>query len=170
MVSVPLRTITFFVASDVSFAAIVCVAAISTTSVTPMNEVLIAALPPPNAVATAWTLKMVPSVVAAADIVIVPLKTYIPGAVPSKLYEAMASARPVILVAEGEAAEIVREYQAGIVVRPGDTSGLLRALSTLGSQPALRQRFGANGRRAAELSFDREQIAARFINHLENHL
>jgi hypothetical protein len=34
-----------------------------------------------------------PALIAAADIVLVPLKMYIPGAVPSKLYEAMASRR-----------------------------------------------------------------------------
>ena len=112
----------------------------------------------------------IPSFIAAADIVIVPLKTYIPGAVPSKLYEAMASSRPVVLVAEGEAAEIVREHQAGLVVKPGDVSGLVQALSSLCSQSSLRQTLGVNGRRAAELSFDRAQIAARFIKHLERSL
>ena len=112
----------------------------------------------------------IPSLVAAADIVIVPLKTYIPGAVPSKLYEAMASGRPVILVAEGEAAEIVGAYQAGLIVKPGDIGGLVKALRALGSKPSLRQMLGHKGRRAAELSFDRSQIAARFIKHLENNL
>jgi glycosyltransferase involved in cell wall biosynthesis len=34
-----------------------------------------------------------PALIAAADIVLVPLKMYIPGAVPSKLYEATASRR-----------------------------------------------------------------------------
>ena len=61
-----------------------------------------------------------PDLLAAADVVLVTLKMHIPGAVPSKLYEAMASGRPVVLVASGEAAEIVREHRAGIVVEPGN--------------------------------------------------
>ena len=111
-----------------------------------------------------------PALIAAADIVLVPLKMYIPGAVPSKLYEAMASGRAVVLIADGEAAEIVREHQAGIVVRPGDIQGLIEALRTLHEQPALRQTLGENGRRAAEQYFDRKKIVTRFIEHLEANL
>jgi glycosyltransferase involved in cell wall biosynthesis len=111
-----------------------------------------------------------PSIVAAADIVLVPLKTYIPGAVPSKLYEAMASGRPGVLVADGEAADIVLTHKTGLVVKPGNVSKLVEALCTLCSQPALRQKMGANGRRAAEQFFDRSQIANGFIRHLETNL
>jgi len=111
-----------------------------------------------------------PSIVAAADIILVTLKMYIPGAVPSKLYEAMASGRPVVLVAEGEAADIVENHQAGIVVKPGDISGLAQALQKLHAQPALRQTLGENGRRAAIQFFDREKIAKRFIAYLETGL
>lgn len=112
----------------------------------------------------------IPSLIAAADIVLVPLKMYLPGAVPSKLYEAMASERPVVLIAEGEAAEIVRQHQAGLVVKPDDITGLVQALRMLSSQPSLRKTLGVNGRRAAEQHFDRTQIATRFITHLENYL
>jgi glycosyltransferase involved in cell wall biosynthesis len=108
-----------------------------------------------------------PEVVASADLVLVTLKMHIPGAVPSKLYEAMASGRPVVLVAEGEAAEIVERFNAGIVVPPGDIQGLARAIRTLCASPELRTELGANGRRAAEEEFDREHIVARFISHLE---
>src|SRR5262249_44335074 len=93
--------------------------------------------------------KELPAIVAAADIIMVTLKMFIPGAVPSKLYEAMSSGRPVILVAEGEAASIVRDHQAGIVVKPDDIPGLIEAVRTLHQQPALRQTLGENGRRAA---------------------
>lgn len=111
-----------------------------------------------------------PAIVAAADIVLITLKGYIPGAVPSKLYEAMASARPVVLVASGEAADIVRTHNAGIVVEPGDIVGLTRALLTLCGDPALRSELGANGRRVAEESFSRAKIATAFIQHLESSL
>jgi glycosyltransferase involved in cell wall biosynthesis len=112
----------------------------------------------------------IPSLLAAADIVVVPLKTYIPGAVPSKLYEAMASARPVVLIAKGEAADIVHDHSAGIVVDPGDTDGLVEALRLLRDQPSLRRSLGENGRCAAERCFDRADIARRFIDHLEANL
>ena len=111
----------------------------------------------------------VPAAVAAADIVLVTLKVYIPGAVPSKLYEAMAAGRPVVLVADGEAAEIVRTHNAGLVVRPGDTEGLVKAVCTLRDRADLRREMGASGRKAAEEQFDSARIANSYIDFLEEH-
>jgi colanic acid biosynthesis glycosyl transferase WcaI len=109
----------------------------------------------------------IPALVASADIVLVVLKMHIPGAVPSKLYEAMASGRPVILVADAEAAEIVRSHNTGIVVEPGDIAGLAEAIQRLAASPTLREELGANGRRTAEQFYDRAKIANDFVNHLE---
>lgn len=108
-----------------------------------------------------------PPLLASADILLVPLGMSIPGAVPSKLYEAMASGRAVVLVATGEAAAIVREHDAGLVVDPGDVAGLAAALRTLRDDPVRRRTLGENGRRAAVQFFDRSRIAARFIDTLE---
>jgi colanic acid biosynthesis glycosyl transferase WcaI len=114
--------------------------------------------------------KEIPVLIAGCDIVLVPLTSYLLGAVPSKLYEAMASGRPVILVASGEAAQIVDEHQAGITVEPGDTKGLVQALKTLLAQPQLRRTLGENGRHAAEQHFDRETIVSRFREFLKQKL
>ena len=111
-----------------------------------------------------------PEIVASADVVLVTLKMHIPGAVPSKLYEAMASGQPLVLVAEGEAAEIVERFHAGIVVPPGDIQALALAIRTLCESPQLRTELGSNGRRAAEDHFDRDKIVARFISDLEEAL
>lgn len=108
-----------------------------------------------------------PALMASADLAIVPLKLRLPGAVPSKLYEAMGSGAPVVLVADGESASIVNETGAGIVVAPGDVGGLARALKSLASDAALRRRMGAAGRAAAEQRFSRRSIAERFIARLE---
>lgn len=110
--------------------------------------------------------EQMPAVVASGDIALVPLKHYLPGAVPSKLYEAMGSQVPVLLIAEGEAAQIVHEEQAGIVVRPGDADGIVAALSRLASDGAARAQMGAAGRRAALARFDRHTIVDRFIDYL----
>ncbi|HEV7591168.1 MAG TPA: glycosyltransferase family 4 protein [Longimicrobium sp.] len=109
----------------------------------------------------------VPGLLAAADVVLVPLATTLPGAVPSKLYEAMASGRPVLVAATGETAEIVRDADAGVVVSPGDPPRLAEALRTLAGDPGLRARLGANGRRAAEARFGRPAICGAFIDLLE---
>jgi glycosyltransferase involved in cell wall biosynthesis len=109
----------------------------------------------------------VPAFLSAADAVLVTLKGQITGAVPSKLYEAMGSGRPVILVAEGEAAEIVTRHEAGIVVQPGDTQALVKAFTFLRDNPDLRFRMGNNGRAAVKVHFNRAVIASNFINHLE---
>jgi glycosyltransferase involved in cell wall biosynthesis len=108
-----------------------------------------------------------PSVLASADIVVVPLVSHIPGAVPSKLYEAMASGKPVVLMAEGEAASLVRECRAGLVVPPCDEEALRKALTQLEHDPELRRTLGANGRVAAVERFDRTRISEEFVSFLE---
>jgi colanic acid biosynthesis glycosyl transferase WcaI len=109
-------------------------------------------------------------ILASSDIALVPLKTYIPGAVPSKLYEAMASALPVILVAEGEPTDILDESHAGISISPGKVEGIAQALRKLTMDKELRKRLGRNGRLAVRERFDRQRIVADFLHFLEeNH-
>jgi len=109
-----------------------------------------------------------PKIVAAADAVIVPLAKHIPGAVPSKLYEAMASGRPLVLVAGGEAAELVNRYQAGIVIPPGREQSLAPAIRRLRVEQGLAAQFSKNARCAAVKHFDRKRIAEVFIKKLES--
>jgi glycosyltransferase involved in cell wall biosynthesis len=103
-----------------------------------------------------------------ADILIVPLVRYLRGAVPSKLYEAMATGRPVVVVAEGEAARIVQQHQAGLAVTPWDAEGLADALRRLAGDHALREHLGGNGRAAVERHFDRRRIGEEFVRFLES--
>ena len=109
-----------------------------------------------------------PELWAAADLIVVPLGMHIPGAVPSKLYEAMACGRPIILIARGEAAEVVERYKAGIVVAPGEVSKLVRAIRALRRNPDLGSTLSRNARIAAVEHFDRRDIAQAFIQFAES--
>ena len=109
----------------------------------------------------------VPSLLASTDIALVTLRNRLPGAVPSKIYEAMGSAIPIVLVAEGEAADIVSEAQAGTVVSPGNVESLANAIRYLALTAEERDRIGRNGRDAAVKMFNRQSIAAAFIDSLE---
>lgn len=112
----------------------------------------------------------IPALLAAADVVVVPLKGNLPGAVPSKLYEAMASRRPTVLVATGESVDLLRRHEAGIAVNPGDLPRLVEALRALQASPRLRQTYGEKGREAVENHFDRRVIVNRFLDFLEENL
>ncbi len=111
-----------------------------------------------------------PELLASADIAIACLGRTLLGAVPSKIYEAMGAGRPLVLVAEGEPAEIVRRAGAGLTVAPGDVAGLAAALRRLAENPDERRGMGRRGRRAAESRFDRQRICDRFIDLLEERL
>lgn len=98
-----------------------------------------------------------------ADAIIVPLKTQLTGAVPSKLYEAMAMGKPVILIAASEAAQIVNEADCGLVIQPGDIEGLIVAIQDLISDPIKAKRLGENARQAAVQKYNRAAIINRFF-------
>lgn len=79
------------------------------------------------------------------------------------MLEALASGVPVVVSALGTGLdEVVRASDAGIVVPPGDPAALAKAITTLLSDPAERERLGRNGRAA----FARRYTAARMADDL----
>ncbi len=103
----------------------------------------------------------IPALLAAADAAVISLGMNIPGAVPSKIYEAMASSLPILLIAEGEPARRVEAAGCGRSSKPGDAEGLRRNFESIASDEALRKRLGIAGRLAAESTYDRTTIARR---------
>lgn len=106
----------------------------------------------------------IPEVVAAADVYAVTLRDLplFRGAVPSKLYEAMSAAKPVVLAAYGEAPDLLAEADAGLSVPPEDAPAFAEAVERLMEDPELCRRLGANGRRLVEDRYDREKLVDRF--------
>jgi glycosyltransferase involved in cell wall biosynthesis len=90
-------------------------------------------------------------------------------AVPSKIIGIMAAGIPVIALvpAESEIAYIVKEENCGIVVKPGDSAGLLNAINVLKSNEELRVLLGSNGRKAFENKYTSTIIAGKYLALIE---
>lgn len=102
----------------------------------------------------------IPALLGAADIALITLGMPILGAVPSKIYEAMAASLPILLVADGEPSRRVEAAKAGLTVVPGDRASLRTAFVRLATDVGLRARLGGGGRRASEQLYDRRAIAS----------
>ncbi len=89
----------------------------------------------------------VPGLLAAADICLVPLRDVPLFAtfIPSKMFEYLAAAKPVIGSVAGETAQILREAGA-VVVPPEDSAALAFAIGELAADPARRAAMGRQGR------------------------
>lgn len=67
-----------------------------------------------------------------SSVALVPLKTKnMKDSVPTKLYESLAFGCPTLLVAAGDACDILDESHCGIHVNPGDDEGLINAANQL---------------------------------------
>jgi glycosyltransferase involved in cell wall biosynthesis len=111
----------------------------------------------------------IPEFISAADACIVPLKKkpLFTGALPSKMFDAWACSRPVLLAVDGEARRVLEEAQGGVFVEPEDAEALARAIVRLAKDRSLARRLGANGRRYAERHFSRRAQAERLAHLLE---
>lgn len=103
----------------------------------------------------------IPALLAVSSVAFHVLKFSILGAVPSKIYEAMASGLPILFAGGGEGARRVQKAGAGLVVPYGDVRGLEKAVRRLAADAALRQELGSAGRQAAEQLYSRKAIARR---------
>jgi len=111
-----------------------------------------------------------PSIWASADIALIALKKHIPGSVPSKLYEAMSSSVPIALIAEGEAADIVKNSKCGKAVSPGEIDSLEEVIDLFYNNYKIRNEYGHNGRISVSTDFNRNSILKNFSNYLESNV
>lgn len=109
-----------------------------------------------------------PEVFASFDVSVVPLRKLevFKGVLPSKLFEAMAAGRPVIVSIDGEVRDIVEHANGGIYVDPERPDLMAQAILSLYHDPAARQSMGRNARNYVLEHFDRENIATRFERSL----
>ncbi|HXH06591.1 MAG TPA: sugar transferase [Vicinamibacterales bacterium] len=88
-------------------------------------------------------------------------------AVPSKMFEFMACARPLILGVGGEAKAIVTRAGAGLCIEPGSVDDLVRAVERLHADPSLRSALGRNGREFVVRHYSRREKALQGLAILE---
>jgi glycosyltransferase involved in cell wall biosynthesis len=103
---------------------------------------------------------------------LIPLIKNIYGAVPSKIYEAMASGLPILFSGEGEGAKIIKRVEAGWVNDPRNWEQIKRNISLfLEMDQNEFMQLRENNRKVASLQFDRnKQIEAlsRFLEERMN--
>ncbi len=114
--------------------------------------------------------KEMPEAVAACDAYIVPLKKneLFLGAVPSKLFEPLAMAKPILLGVDGEARELfIHQGNAGLFNEPENSKELASNILELYRDKDLRNQLGENGKAYIKQHFDRKKIASAFYDKLK---
>ncbi len=103
-----------------------------------------------------------PAYLSAADCTIVPLRDQpvFRGALPSKMFEAWACARPVVLSAAGEAVDVLNDAGGGIAVPPERPPALAEAVAYLAQHPDEAQKMGRLGCEYVRRNYSRQEQAA----------
>jgi len=114
-------------------------------------------------------LKM-PEILKAVDLSLVPLKNIelFRGALPSKMFEALAMKKPLLLGVEGEAKDLfIEQGNAGLAFKPENAEDLVKNTLQLFNNKTEVSAFGENGRNYVEANFNRDTIAEKFYNFLK---
>lgn len=111
-----------------------------------------------------WPKSDMPDLLEAADVCLVTLRDLpvFHRALPSKMYEAMAMSRPLVVSAKGLAAELVTKAGCGMAVAPEDPRALAEAVRDLCQDPNKAEIFGRKGRDFVGIHFSRQAIAKRW--------
>ena len=104
----------------------------------------------------------------AADAVLVPLRDrpLFRGAVPTKMFDAWACQRPVVLSVRGEAQGIAEEMGGGIAVEPENAQQIANAILRLKRDPAECATMGQRGYAAVVERFSRDALARELEREL----
>jgi glycosyltransferase involved in cell wall biosynthesis len=108
----------------------------------------------------------------AADVALIPLRKLeiFKGALPSKMFDAWACERPVLLSVDGEARQVMERAGGGTFIPPEDPNALADSLSWLKMAVDDRQRMGQAGRRYTVENYSRQSQAAMLVEILEETL
>lgn len=109
----------------------------------------------------------IPDVLETAAIGVAPLKgtPTLEYAVPTKAYEYMAAATPVVATGQGEIERLVEESESGVVA-DNDPTDVAETFERLLTDADLRRELGENGREHIRAHYDRRSIAHQLSESL----
>lgn len=110
----------------------------------------------------------IPDFIAASDLVAVVLKrmALFEKVIPSKIFEIMGCARPILLAVAGEAQRIMEASGAGYIAPPEDVDAIVAQIRQAKANPEQAQARGKSGRAYVQEHFDRRRLALRFLDDL----
>lgn len=87
---------------------------------------------------------------------------------PNKIFDAMASGRPVLCAIDGVARELVEDAQAGYFVEPENPDDFADKIVRLANEPDERELMGERGRAYVEQHFGRDSLAQKYLDILKD--
>ena len=107
----------------------------------------------------------VPELLAASDVCLVLLKNQalFETVIPSKIFEAMAMARPLVLGVGGESRKIVEGGGCGVCIEPENAQQLAEAVTILAADPTRTETLGRAGRKFVSERYNRDVLAAEYL-------
>ena len=110
----------------------------------------------------------VPDHIACCDVLLVPLKRTgtLNDTMPSKIFEIASMERPMIIGAEGIAADLVVNHRAGLAIEPENLQALVGAIERLRHEPELSLSMQAGCRALAD-DFSRDKFAAQMLDEIK---
>ena len=108
--------------------------------------------------------RVIPDYLAMSDACLVHLarKDLFRTVLPSKIFEAAAAMRPIVLGVEGRAAEVVGGAGAGICIEPENQRELIEALEKLAASPEFAKELGHAGSEKIATRYDYDRLAERY--------
>ena len=111
----------------------------------------------------------VAEIIAATDVCLVVLrdKPLFRTVIPSKIFEFMGAARPMLTTVDGESRRIVEDAGAGVFCPPERPEELAEALVQMAADPDRLVEMGRSGRRHVEAHYSRPALAKQYLSILE---
>jgi len=112
-----------------------------------------------------------PGILKSVDVAVVPLKKLelFKGAIPSKIFEALAMKTPLLLGVDGEArTHFIDNAKAGLFYTPEDVSSFKKQALYFMGNPDQMKNMGERARQYVTQVFDRNKIAEGLYDELQN--
>lgn len=111
-----------------------------------------------------------PKVLASCDCLLVHLRQcdLFTTVIPSKIFEAMAMGRPMIMGVRGESAEIVADSGGGIMMEPGNAANLQTCVVKLADDPSLLASLQERARTFVLERYSRDLFAQDYLHLMQN--